>query len=109
MNIFGNEIETVDFAESKFYNLEQICKALDMEPRSVLAFMRQHKGYTLVQTKNTAWIDAPTLLRWMLVPELQKVLSPKALVYSEELFDKVLLPLIHEDKIDLKRQSQIML
>lgn len=89
MNIFGNEIETVDFAESKFYNLEQICKALDMEPRSVLAFMQQHKGYTLVQTKNAAWIDYPTLLRWMLVPELQKVLSLKAMDYAEELFDNL--------------------
>jgi hypothetical protein len=89
MNIFGNEIETVDFAESKFYNLNQICQALDMEPSAVVAFMQQHKGYTLVQTKNAAWIDYPTLLRWMLVPELQKVLSPKAMDYAGELFDSL--------------------
>lgn len=90
MNIFGKEIECVDFAESKFYNLNQICQALDMEPSAVVAFMQQHKGYTLVQTKNAAWIDYPTLLRWMLMPELKKVLSPMAMKYAGELFLKLL-------------------
>jgi hypothetical protein len=86
MNIFGNEIECVEFAESKFYNLEQICKALDIDMQATIAFMRQHVGYNLLQTKNAAGIDYPTLLRWMLVPELQKVLSPKAMEFAGELF-----------------------
>lgn len=89
MNIFGNEIEAVDFAESKFYNLEQICNTLDLDLQATIAFMRQHVGYNIVQTKNAAWIDYPTLLRWMLVPELQKVLSPMAMEYAGELFDSL--------------------
>ncbi|MDA3943702.1 MAG: hypothetical protein PF694_09215 [Bacteroidetes bacterium] len=89
MIIFGNEIEAVDFAESKFYNLEQICKALDLDLQATIAFMQRHISYNVVQTKNAAWIDYSTLLRWMLLPELQKVLSPKAMEYAKEVFNQL--------------------
>lgn len=88
MHINNAAIRQITHNGQPYYNLTDICNALDLYPTESMAYLQAKPQTRPLIKKCSAWISYSQLLRWMLAPDPAKIMSPAAIQFANSLLDQ---------------------
>lgn len=89
MKINETFIQQIDVKGTVFYNLANICKALNLDLNESLNYLEAQKQTRPLIAGGDAWITQKSFHYWMLAPDIGKLMSPEAVEFGRGLLRRV--------------------